>query len=163
MDVHTIDADSIGHAVLEPSGPAYVEVAERWPSTVVGGKVDRASLASIVFSNASELSELEAITHPHIFGTIMDRVEEIVGPVVVEIPLLGKAPPGEWSRLVVDCHDEVRLDRLEGRGMTREDARARMDSQPSRAEWLAVADLVVPNHDTLETLVETVAQLRPYL
>jgi hypothetical protein len=41
--------------------------------------------------------------------------------------------------------------------MTEDDIRARMKTQPSRADWLAAADLVIPNHGSLNGLVGTVA------
>jgi len=47
--------------------------------------------------------------------------------------------------VVVDAPDEVRLARLIARGMEDGDAARRMAAQPSRAEWLARADLVVDN------------------
>jgi dephospho-CoA kinase len=161
--VSTIDADAIGHSVLEPGGGAFAAIAERWPSVLVDDKVDRASLASIVFADPSQLEELEGITHPLIFGRISAQVEDIVEAVVVEIPLIRKAPPGEWRRLVVDCDDEIRLARVIGRGMSRGDAEARMASQPSRQEWLAVADMVIPNHRSESELAETVAAAIPML
>ena len=36
-----IDADRIGHAVIDASGPAFAAVAQRWPEAVVGGHIDR--------------------------------------------------------------------------------------------------------------------------
>jgi hypothetical protein len=38
-----------------------------------------------------------------------------------------------------------------------------MASQPGRAQWLAAADLVVPNHGSLGELRETVDTLVAYL
>jgi len=148
----TIDADSIGHLVLHSNGPAFAEVAERWPHVVRDGEIDRPSLASVVFNEPGQLAALEGITHPHIFEVIKDRVDEVEGAVVVEIPLLSHGLGDEWRRIVVDCRDDVRLVRAMERGMSEDDARARMKAQPSRAEWLAVADLVVPNHGSLEEL-----------
>jgi dephospho-CoA kinase len=161
--VWTIDADSVGHSVLEPDGPAFDAVASRWPTTVVQGRIDRRSLGSIVFAEPTELSALESMTHPHIFGTIEAMLEEVSDVAVVEIPLLDTSPPGDWGRIVVDCDDESRLQRLIARGMTADDARARMSIQPSRSRWLAVADLVVPNHGTLDDLETTVSRLVPAL
>ncbi len=159
----TIDADSIGHSILEPDGACYSEVVARWPSVVEEGRIDRSALASIVFSDPAQLSELEETTHPHILSAIATQVEELEGVVVVEIPLLRKAPPGKWRRIVVDCDDTIRLERLVGRGMALDDARARMASQPSRAEWLAVADVVVPNHGDLADLERAVESLMEVL
>lgn len=162
-NIHTIDADAIGHEVLRSDGPAYAGVAERWPQVIEDGEVDRGALAGIVFDDARELAALEAITHPHIFGIIAARVEEVDGPVVVEIPVLGHGLGDDWKRVVVDCRDEVRLKRAIGRGMSPDDARARLASQPSRIEWLANADFVIPNHDDLDELDEAVRHFLSHL
>jgi dephospho-CoA kinase len=90
---------------------------------------------------------------------IKSRVDEVDGTVVVEIPLLSHGLGDEWRRIVVDCRDEIRMARAIDRGMRRDDAIARMKAQPSRPEWLAVADLVVPNHGSMEALEEAVQVL----
>lgn len=152
-----IDADSVGHEVLEAAGPAYEEVSQRWPEVVVDGNIDRGALGRIVFDNSEQLNELEAITHPHIFGTILTHLKDWDGSVVVEIPLLEHGLGEGWKRLIVDCDDGVRLTRLVERGMAPNEAVSRMDAQPRRDEWLAVADLVIPNRDELEDLFLSVA------
>lgn len=157
--VLTIDADSVGHAVLQPEGPAYPEVAERWPHVVSEGEIHRPSLASIVFNDSDELAALEGITHPHIFDTINARVEGVESVVVVEVPLLSHGLGDAWRRIVVDCRDESRLQRAIDRGMSADDARSRMAAQPRREEWLAAADAVIPNHGSLEDLEEAVSAL----
>jgi len=155
----TVDADSVGHAMLSPDGPAYAHVVERWPQVVRHGEIHRPSLASIVFDNPAELAALEGITHPHIFETIGARVEGLDSMVVVELPLLSHGLGDDWRRMVVDCRDDLRLRRAVERGMAEQDARARMASQPRREEWLATADLVVPNHGSLEDLESTITTL----
>ena len=148
----TVDADSVGHEVLARAGPAFREVARRWPDVVVNGEIDRSELAEIVFADESSLRELEEITHPHIFGMIETRIQGIPDPLAVEIPLLESPFVDGWQRLIVDCTDEIRLERLVARGMSADDARSRMQAQPSRREWLSRADLVVPNHGDLGEL-----------
>jgi len=157
--ISTIDGDSVGHAVLGSDGPAYTDVAKRWPHVVQEGEIHRPSLASIVFNDPDELAALEGITHPHIFDIIATRVEEIDSTVVVEIPHLSHGLGDEWRRIVVDCRDETRLRRAIDRGMSQEDAKARMAAQPARQEWLAMADLVVPNHGSIDELEQTVSRL----
>jgi len=159
LGVVTIDADAVGHEVLEQDGPAFDAVSSRWPQVVRDGEVERRALAEIVFNDPDELVALEGITHPHIFDTIRARVEGLNAVVVVEVPLLSHGLGDEWRRVIVDCRDDVRLERAIQRGMTDEDARARMAAQPSRQEWLAVADLVVPNHGSLDELERAVAVL----
>jgi dephospho-CoA kinase len=157
--IMTIDADAVGHEMLEPGGPAYDDVASTWPQVVSEGRIQRASLAAIVFAKEAELQRLESITHPHIFGTIHRGVEDFDGVVVVEVPVLEHGFGEGWGRIVVDLEDEARLERALARGMSEQDARDRMTAQPSREEWLARADIVVPNHGTLAELEETVARL----
>lgn len=161
--VATIDADRVGHTVLEPDGPAFEEVADRWPQVATDGVIDRQLLASIVFQDPAQLAELESITHPHIFDTIKTQVEGIEGPVVVEVPLLSHGLGEGWRRIVVDCRDEVRLKRAVDRGMSEDDVRSRMRSQPSRQEWLASADLVIPNHVAVDELGSTVETVMDWL
>lgn len=156
--IWTLDADSVGHQLLEPGGEAVESITDRWPAAVSAGTIDRGVLASIVFKDPSELRELEAITHPLIFGTIQQTVEEIRGPAVVELPLL-KSLGDEWSRIVVDVEPANQLRWAIDRGMDEDDAQARLQSQPARSEWLAAADVVVPNHGSREDLELTVMAL----
>lgn len=157
--VLTIDADSIGHSVLQRRGPAFFQVADRWPHVVREGEVHRPSLASIVFNDPDELAALEAITHPHIFGIINAQVEGVETVVIVEVPVLSHGLGDGWRRIVVDCRDDIRLRRAIDRGMSEEDARSRMAAQPAREEWLAVADLVIPNHGSERELHDEVTML----
>ena len=153
--IRTIDADSVGHAVLEHE--ALPTVARRWPDVVVDGVVDRSRLAEIVFAQPAELAELEAITHPLIFGRIEAELEGFEGIAVVEAPVIDFGV--NWARMVVDAPNGLRLQRAVARGMGRDDVQRRMDAQPSRGEWLAAADVVVPNWLDLDRLGETVELL----
>lgn len=159
LGVLTIDADRVGHTVLLSDGPAFSQVVERWPNVVREGEIHRPSLASIVFNDPDELRALEEVTHPHIFDTIETRVEGVESAVVVEVPLLSHGLGDEWARIVVDCPDEIRLQRAIDRGMDEADARSRMSSQPRREEWLAAADLVLPNQGSVDDLQEAVSAL----
>lgn len=155
----TIDADSVGHSVLMEDRPAHEEVAGRWPEVVVDGRIDRSALGAIVFSDERELQILESMTHPHIFGRITAQVEGFEGPVAVEIPLLHHSLEGRWTRLIVDSADDLRMKRLAEKGLSDQEARARMAAQPSRARWLAQADIVVPNQGSLAELEQAVSSL----
>jgi dephospho-CoA kinase len=140
-----IDADRIGHQLL--AGSSFEALARRWPSVVVDGRIDRSRLAEIVFSDESELRELEAITHPVIRGEIARRVAEAPGdrPVVVEISVPVPMVGGEWTTVVIDAPDDVRYSRLLDRGMDPGDIRARMAQQPSREDWQGLGDVVIDN------------------
>ena len=151
----TVDADLVGHAVV--AGPGLSAVAKRWPEVVKEGEVDRKALAEIVFGDLGALAELEAITHPMIFGKIEADLESFEGAVLVEVPLI-EGFEG-WSRMVVDAPDNKRFERCVDRGMEPGDVSRRMASQPTRSEWLASAELVVPNHGSIDELRLTVSSL----
>lgn len=157
--IRAIDADAVGHAVL--AGEALGPVAARWPEVVLEGQIDRKALARIVFSDRGELEALESITHPLIFGRIRAELEGFSGSAVVEMPLIETEL--DWPRIVVDAPDEMRLRRSVARGMSRDDAERRMAVQPTRAQWLASADLVVPNHGDLGELEATAIVVSEFL
>jgi dephospho-CoA kinase len=155
-----IDADEVGHQVLEPSGEAYNRVAETWPSVVVDGVIDRRRLADIVFRDRMDLERLEGFTH----SAIRQRIAAMIGEsseqvVVVELPLLANFMGKGWRRVVVDAEPDVRTERLIRRDMDENDARQRMDAQPSPGQWLASADLVLDNSGSYEHLVVQVDEL----
>ncbi len=157
---YVIDADEVGHRVLEPSGAAYAAVVERWPQVVADGVIDRPALGRIVFADPGELAALESITHPAIRSVISDRIAASEAPlVVVEVPLLTHFLGEGWLRVVVDAPDEERRRRLIARGMTPADVDARMAAQPARHRWLEAADIVVDNSGTLDDLRGAVGRL----
>lgn len=152
LGIRTIDADSVGHDVLATE--ALAPVSERWPEVVKDCAIDRARLAEIVFSDMEELRALEGITHPLIFGRIQRDLQTYPAAAVVELPLIGGIPG--WRRIVVDATDESRQERAVQRGMAAAEVERRMALQPSRSEWLAGADVVIPNHGDMAELRATV-------
>lgn len=153
-----ISADEAGHAVLEPGGGAYAAVAERWPSVVVDGRIDRSRLAGIVFVDLDQLSELEGLTHPAIMDSINRRAAEDPGPVVVEVPVLLPLEDG-WHRVFVDADEAVRVGRAVARGDREDDVRRRVAAQADRETWLAWADDVIENNGSIEELRHQVEEL----
>jgi dephospho-CoA kinase len=86
--------------------------------------------------------------------------------VVVELPLLDGHRQRDYKFdvvVVVDTPEEVAIQRSVGRGMSEQDARARMAAQPAAAERLAVADKVVINDGSLDQLEAEVDELWAWL
>jgi dephospho-CoA kinase len=155
-----IDADQLGHRVLEPDGEAFDAVSQRWPQVVVEGKVDRSRLGSIVFDDPEALAELEAISHPAILSRIRSLVDRAgAKPVVVEIPVIIPLGGDVWMHLFVDAPEDVRVDRVTARGGDPADTRRRIEAQPSRTEWFAWADRVLVNDESEEALRAAVDDL----
>ena len=152
-----VEADRIGHALLEPGGFAYNAVAERWPEVLVDGIIERGRLAAVVFSDEYSLSELEELTHPEIIRQVHNTAA-VADDLVVEVPVmidLGE----EWVNVLVTAPREIRRARALARGGTPSDVDARMDRQPRQAAWMDWADEVIENDSTIEDLNRKVDSL----
>jgi len=148
--VVVIEADRIGHEILEPDGAAFAAVAARWPEVVVVGRVDRPRLAAIVFADTEQLRALEAISHPLIAAEIGRRVEAAGGDdVALELPLNADVVGSGWLRLAVVAPRNQRLERAIDRGMDGADVSRRIDAQPDREAWIDAADFVIENSGSL--------------
>jgi dephospho-CoA kinase len=153
-----IDADKIAREVVEPGTPGYDAVVQRFGARVVGpdGALDRAALAAIVFADSEARADLNAIVHPLVgvrTGELMSAAP--AGAIVVyDVPLLVESglAQGFDCVVVVLADPDLRLERLAGRGMPPEDARARMAAQATDEQRHAVADEIVVNDGTLGQL-----------
>ena len=157
----TIDADALARAAVEPDGPAYRAVVDRFGAGVLAadGAIDRRRLAAVVFADPQARADLEAIVHPAVRAGVAQRVAALADTdcvVVVEIPLLAESPAsraGLQAVIVVDCPEDVAVARLVAqRGMSEADAWARVAAQASRDERLALADVIVDNGNGLDRL-----------
>ncbi|GGQ43054.1 dephospho-CoA kinase [Streptomyces althioticus] len=161
-----IDADRIAREVVEPGTPGLAAVVEAFGEEILAedGSLDRPRLGALVFSDPEKLATLNSIVHP-LVGARSRELEEAApedAVVVHDVPLLtenGLAPLYDVV-VVVDASPGTQLDRLVRlRGMSEEDARARMAAQATREQRRAVADVVIDNDvplDALERRVEEV-------
>jgi len=146
-----VDADAIAREVVEPGGPAYQGVVDRFGQSVVlpGGSLNRRALAEIVFSDADALKDLNSVVHPAVGAVIAERLAEESSTdhvVVLDVPLLVESGRGDMAGIiVVDCPPEEALRRAVARGLPEDDVRRRMANQVSREDRLAKADFVVDN------------------
>ncbi len=152
-----LDGDRIAREVVEPGGPAYAAIVERFGPSVVAadGRLDRAALAGIVFRDSEARRALEAITHPVIEAEMAARAAASAdAPVVVmDIPLLKARREPLRGVVVVDVPEDVAVHRLvEQRGFDEGDAWRRIAAQISRDERLGLADVVVDNSGGLAQL-----------
>ena len=159
-----IDADTIAREVVEPGTPGFDAVVSRFGDGVVAdGRLDRATLARIVFSDEQARADLNAIVHP----LVGQRSEELAaaapsGAVVVyDVPLLVESGlAGRYDLVVIVLASEpVRLARLAARGMNEADARSRIAAQASDEQRVAAADVLIQNDGTIDELDEQVSAL----
>jgi len=164
-----VDVDGLGRQVLGHGGTAIEAVVERFGDLVrsESGDIDRGALAEIVFNDDRALKDLEAISHPAINDLIDKTVDEFPDDsiVVLEMAVLVESTLGYNNRhryevvVVIEAPTDIRLRRLLDRGMTQEDAMARMDAQATDDERRAAAHFVIGNQGTPEQLADTVGEL----
>ena len=153
-----VDADVVARRVVEPGGPAYQGVVDRFGPGILAadGTIDRRALAAIVFADPEARADLEAITHPAVGVLINEQLAAEAGTdhvVVLDVPLLVESGRTGTPVIVVDCPPETAIRRLvEQRAMDEADARRRGAAQVSREERLAHADLVIDNSGSPEAL-----------
>ena len=159
-----VDADIIARQIVEPDGPAYAPLVDRFGSGVLhpDGTLNRAALAAIVFADPEELQALNAITHPAINAEIIRQIELRRGShdvVVVDAALKFDTGRNRMiGMMVVDVDPDMAVERLMTfRGFSETDARSRIGAQVSREERAKGADLVIDNsgdRDALEHEVD---------
>ncbi|MEU4375896.1 dephospho-CoA kinase [Pseudonocardia alni] len=147
-----VDSDVIAREVVEPGTAGLAAIVEAFGRDVLdaGGRLDRPALAAVVFSDAGARRTLDGIVHP----LVRARSDEIVAAapadaiVVQDIPLLveGGMAPTLPLVVVVGVDAEERVRRLvSARGMSEQDARARIAAQAGDEQRRAVADVWLDN------------------
>jgi len=161
-----VDSDVLAREVVEPGTPGLAAVVEAFGPQVLtaDGRLDRPALGAVVFGDEPARRRLEGILHPLIRarGAELEAAAPAGTVVVHDIPLLVET--GQADRfdavVVVDVPVETQVERmLQDRGMSREDALARIKAQASREERLAVATHVVENTGTREDLRDRVTEV----
>ena len=163
-----VDADVLAREVVEPGTPGLAAIAEHFGSSVLheDGTLNRPALGAIIFADPEQREKLNAITHPAVWRRARELFAEAAADdvVVYDVPLLVEGAKGRQLDfdlvVVVNASTATRLQRLiQLRGMTREEAGHRLNSQASDAERLAVADVVIDNDGAIEQTLQQVDAL----
>jgi dephospho-CoA kinase len=154
-----IDADVLAREVVQPGTVGLERIKNVFGPTVFtdSGSLDRKTLGEIVFNNASRRKELEGIVHP----LVRARAQEILASlpedsmVIYTVPLLVEANVELPFDVVVsvEAPETERAQRLvSSRGMTLEQALARIKAQASAIDRAARADHILNSNQSLTAL-----------
>ncbi|MGH3757087.1 dephospho-CoA kinase [Actinophytocola sp.] len=161
-----IDADKIAREVVEPGTPGLVELVEAFGEDILGpgGALDRARLAQRVFADEAARARLNGIVHPRIGKRTAELMAETAADAIVvhDVPLLVENRLGAAYHLVlvVDAPMETRVRRVvRDRGMSEEDARARIRAQADEAARRAAADVWLDNGGSIDEVLAAVDAL----
>lgn len=160
-----IRSDELARQVIEPQTPGFQQVIDRFGKEFVNseGYIDRAKLAQIVFQDDAALKDLENIVHPLVRSRTNQIIDQHTSETIIvnEIPLLlEKKMESLFDFLVIVISSEKnRLERLAQRGLTTEQATARMSKQVSDDERKAAADFLIVNDGNLDQLEADVEKI----
>jgi dephospho-CoA kinase len=162
-----IQADELGHQVLEPDGEAYAAVIGEFGHRILDsqGHIDRRRLAAMVFGQPQRLARLNSLVHPPVLRREEALAAEFAareprGICVVEAAILIET--GSYKRfdrlILVTCEEEQQVERaLRREGAAEADVRARLERQMALEEKRKYADFVI---DTSGNKEDTLRQTR---
>ena len=157
LGCHLIEADQIGHEVLQPGGAAYDAVLREF------GTADRRKLAAEVFRNPDRLAALNAIVHP----AVEQRKQEILASLPEGIAIYAAAiliETGTYKNydclILAYCTREQQIERAMDRpGATMEDVLARLDRQIPLEEKRKYADYIIDTSGTKQDTMRQTSEL----
>jgi len=169
LGCHVIEADEVGHEVLEPGGEAYDGVVAAFGSGILtDGRIDRARLAEIVFPHPEQLERLNAIVHPAVRERAARQFQELAAAdprgiaVYVAAILIESGAYREVDKIiVVSCNRDQQIERAMHRALVRGETAteasvlARLERQMPLEKKKEFADFII---DTSGTREDTVRQ-----
>jgi len=166
LGANVLDADKIGHKVLDRS-EVITQLLGLWPDVgLVDGKIVRSSLAKIVFASAADrlpLKKLESILHPLIAQQIDGQLSRLAKlqsiAVVLDAPMMLEAG---WDKrcdkiVFVDAELAIRQQRAQARGWPSEELARREQFQLSVEQKRRRATDIVDNSNSC---AETITQVK---
>ena len=168
LGAYVIDADVLARQAVEPGTPAFRDIVARFGSVVVdsSGGLDRAALGDIVFGDPEARESLNAIVHPEVkrlYDEALTEATQFPSRVTVyAVPLLAEARSATEFDAVIVVHAPAtsRVFRLmEHRGLSADQANARIAAQASDEERVALADSIVDASGDIERTRKAAHQL----
>lgn len=172
LGIPVIDADELAREVVEPGTPGVRQIVDEFGEGVLdeAGRLDRKTVADLVFGDEDARETLNAIMHPLIAAAggehIMAYQDDPAPYLLYEAALLVETRSYQaFSALVVVSAEESiqRLRLIARDGFTVREANARIASQLPLARKIAVADHVVVNNGDLDGTQRQVAEIHEKL
>ena len=161
-----VDADEISRTLSKSGSPVIAEISEAFGAQILhaDGSLNRSALAALVFGDSEALEKLNAIMHPKIRREAIRQIEGCTTDeiVVYDMPLLVETDSVKLCDVVVvvDLDPKEQIERLvKNRGMSHEEAEARIRNQATREQRNLVATWVLDNSKTTRELEQECASV----
>ncbi|MEY4451125.1 MAG: hypothetical protein RLZZ380_246 [Actinomycetota bacterium] len=165
LGAEVVDADELAREVVLPGSVGLSRITEEFGVDILSsdGTLNRKSLADRIFSDSEKREKLESILHPLIRELAAEKLGATNADLVVYvIPLLAETKsdlPFDYI-VTVEAPEEDQIQRMtEFRGMSREDAMARIKAQARPAERANVADRILNSNQSLKLLQKDASRL----
>jgi dephospho-CoA kinase len=161
-----IDADKLAREVVEPGTKGLEQIKQVFGSSVLNadGSLDRQKLGELIFNDPEKRLALEGIVHPLVRQRAGELLAELPedSMVIYTVPLLVEANVSLPFDVIVsvEAPEADRVKRLvSSRGMSTEQALARIKSQASAIERAAAADYILNSNQPLPSLLSDASAL----
>jgi dephospho-CoA kinase len=163
-----INADELGHELLQPNTQPYREVVAAFGKSILSpnGEIDRQKLGQLVFDDNTALARLNQITHPRIYEIVRQKIDEYrqagARVVVVEAALLIEAG---WKPLldqlwVTTAPEATIVKRVKSsRCLSEEQILTRLHAQMPQDEKARQADVVIDTNCSMDKLRASITEL----
>ena len=157
-DFKTVDLDLISKDILE-STTSLGFLKENFSECLNGNKINRKSLADLVFTNSEKLKTLEGFLHPLVTLQVATLIQETNGNLFIE----ASAPKNIhklYKTIVIFADEQTRRNRLRSRGMTRTDIDNRINTQPDESWWRSLGKVIVnTSYKELEAQIDNILEV----
>jgi len=166
--ITVIDADQLAKEALDIGSKGYDQAIEYFTSSILddAGHIDRSKLRTEIFNDTDKKLQLESIVHPIVRDLMLSKISVSKSPYsIVMVPLIFESQSmSSYDRiLVVDCDESLQLARASARDSSPEELIKKIiQSQCSREERLSIANDVLPNNDSLDSLHSKVEKLHNF-
>jgi dephospho-CoA kinase len=160
MGFATCDADQVAHRLMARGMPVYHSIVAAFGGDVLDDEkeISRSQLGKIVFDHPDQRLVLNHLVHPAVYHVLEQWISErrTEGEnAAVQLPLLFESGMNvlDWDAVICVSSEEPQVyERLERRGINRQEARQRIDAQMPLLEKERLSDQVIRNIGTLQEL-----------
>lgn len=160
-----ISADNLAKMLLMPNQPALNQIRSYFGESIMTatGTLDRPRLRELIFNHPTQRKWLEALLHPLIRSAILESIQSVKSAYcVIEIPLLSSRADYPYLNriLLVLADSTIQLQRAMARDhCSLAQAKQIMDAHPSDDQRVKIADDIILNNGSIDTLASHVDAL----
>ena len=156
-----VDADLLAREAVAAGSDGLKAIVANWGESILGpdGELDRGAMAKIIFDDPNQREVLESIVHPAVAARSREMILSAgtASIVIYNVPLLVEANVQLPFDIVVtvEAPQSAQIDRMvQHRGMTREEAEARIRAQATPAQRAQRADVILNSNQSIGRLID---------